>query len=443
MLSDIPTQVTAPGTCYIASPYGVTLAAYVVECVTGMDYVSYVTEHILTPLGMTHTVLDPTVDSATEQDAVGYKAAGGGQFDAERKWRRYSGLFPASGARSTAADLARWLELLLFGGNDAVLTGSARAELLVGLKNGVFSPAALGFVKQGPCYISRGTTGFFEAVLAFDPTAGLGALVLTNVTGSALCDFPARLCGAAPEIDELPTGELPDLKTFRGVYNIATGEVRTFVGRIAVMHEVTECSAGKDGSLYFGERRYTQIAPCVFADAEAGDGVPVLQFLLDEDGKVTAVVTAEGQTFVPLPFYYRTGLINALFGAMVTLSGLFLLMGIYGVYRWYSRRRYPAPDEEQSFRYVLPGILAAALALFVFIEALIAFRVGAAALSTVFFALSVVALLLGTCATVAYIVAFITSILDRKTHRRLALNAGLFVGYALLVYFWGLCYFGR
>ena len=42
LLSDIPTQVVAPGTCYIASPYGVTLAAYVIECVTGMDYVSYV-----------------------------------------------------------------------------------------------------------------------------------------------------------------------------------------------------------------------------------------------------------------------------------------------------------------------------------------------------------------------------------------------------------------
>ncbi len=443
LLSDIPEQVVAPGTCYITSPFGVTLAAYVVECVTGMDYVSYATEHILAPLGMTHTVLDPTVDSATERDAVGYKSVGGGQFDGERKWRRYSGLYPACGARSSAADLSLWLEFLLYGGRSDVLPDAYRAELFVGLKNGVFTPATPGFVKQGACYVSRGQTGFFAASLAFDPAAGQGALVLTNVGESKLTGFPAALCGAAASVDDLPEGDLIDLKKFRGAYNDATGEVRTFVGRIDVMHNVTDCTAEKDGFLHFGDKRYRQIAPGVFADADEDDGTAALQFLLDENGKVIAAVTAEGQTFVPLPFYYAKGIINALFGAMVTLSGVFLLMGVYGVFRWCTRRKDLEDEEEQSFRYVLPGILAAVLALFVFIEMLIAFRVGASALSTVFFALSVVALLLGTCTTVAYIVAFITSILDRKTHRRLALNAILFVLYALLVYFWGLCYFGR
>ena len=447
LLSDVPVQTVAPGTCYIASPYGVTLAAYVIECVTGMDYVSYATEHILTPLGMTHTVLNPTVDDATERDAVGYKSVGGGQFDGERKWRRYAGLYPAAGARSSAADLSLWLEFLLYGGRDDILPDAYREQLFVGLKNGVFTPATPGLEKQGACYISRGQTGFFAASVAFDLAAGQGALVLTNVSESELTGFPAALCGAAVTVDELPEGDLIELKKFRGVYNDATGEVRTFVGRIDVMHNVTECTAEKDGFLHFGERRYRQIAPGVFADADADDGTAVLQFLLDENGKVVAAVTAEGQTYVPLPFYYAKGMINALFGAMVTLSGMFLLMGIYGVYRWYTRRRRRRSEleeeEEESFRYVLPGILAAVLALFVFIEMLIAFRVGASALSTVFFALSVLALLLGTCATVAYIVAFVTSILDRKTHRRLALNAILFVLYALLVYFWGLCYFGR
>ena len=240
--SDVPEQVVAPGTCYIASPYGVTLAAYVIECVTGMDYVSYATEHILTPLGMSHTVLDPTVDSATERDAVGYKPADDGQFDAERKWRRYSGLYPAAGARSSAADLSLWLEFLLYGGRNDVLPDAYREQLFVGLKNGIFTPATPGFVKQGACYISRGQTGFFAASLAFDPAAGQGALVLTNVGESKLTAFPAALCGAAAVTEDLPEGELIELKKFRGAYNDATGEVRTFVGRIDVMHNVTECT---------------------------------------------------------------------------------------------------------------------------------------------------------------------------------------------------------
>lgn len=41
------------------SNWGTALAAYVVECISGEDYVSFVNQHIFVPLGMKHTSIDP------------------------------------------------------------------------------------------------------------------------------------------------------------------------------------------------------------------------------------------------------------------------------------------------------------------------------------------------------------------------------------------------
>ena len=59
-------------------------------------------------------------------------------------------------------------------------------------------------------------------------------------------------------------------------------------------------------------------------------------------------------------------------------------------------------------------------------------------LSSFYYAFAVLTLLLGTAATVAYLIAFVSTILDRKLHSRLAGTAFLFVAFVLLVYFFGL-----
>ncbi|HKM21355.1 MAG TPA: serine hydrolase domain-containing protein [Lachnospiraceae bacterium] len=52
-----PEQIYEPGTRVAYSNWGTGLAGYIVECVSGQDYVDYVQEHIFAPLGMEHTAI--------------------------------------------------------------------------------------------------------------------------------------------------------------------------------------------------------------------------------------------------------------------------------------------------------------------------------------------------------------------------------------------------
>lgn len=54
-----PAQVSRPGDVCAYSNYGAALAGYIVERVSGEDYCGYVHTHILDPLGMTRTAINP------------------------------------------------------------------------------------------------------------------------------------------------------------------------------------------------------------------------------------------------------------------------------------------------------------------------------------------------------------------------------------------------
>jgi CubicO group peptidase (beta-lactamase class C family) len=58
---NIPARVYPPGTVISYSNYGTTLAAVVVEDVTGVPFEQYLNEHILSPLSMTKTSLSDTM----------------------------------------------------------------------------------------------------------------------------------------------------------------------------------------------------------------------------------------------------------------------------------------------------------------------------------------------------------------------------------------------
>lgn len=54
-----PAQIYEPGTCTAYSNWGVALAAYIVECISGERFDDYVHEHIFKPLGMEQSALAP------------------------------------------------------------------------------------------------------------------------------------------------------------------------------------------------------------------------------------------------------------------------------------------------------------------------------------------------------------------------------------------------
>jgi len=74
----IPARIYPPGTVPAYSNYGASLAGYIVERVSGTPFDRYVEDHILTPLGMTHSTLrQPLPDALKAQMSSGYNLASG------------------------------------------------------------------------------------------------------------------------------------------------------------------------------------------------------------------------------------------------------------------------------------------------------------------------------------------------------------------------------
>jgi CubicO group peptidase (beta-lactamase class C family) len=113
LIQNQPHRLFAPGTVAAYSNYGVGLGSYIVQRVSGEPFEQYVAEHIFSPLGMSHsTFFQPPpkalenlpsqgYPSNTRQPAVGFE--------------RFSPV-GAGGLSSTAADMGRFGQALLNGG---------------------------------------------------------------------------------------------------------------------------------------------------------------------------------------------------------------------------------------------------------------------------------------------------------------------------------------
>ncbi|GFE79405.1 FmtA-like protein [Steroidobacter agaridevorans] len=101
----LPRRVFAPGSTVAYSNYGVTLAGYIVQRISGEPYERYMQSHILEPLGMTHsTFLQPVPESIAARPPQGYIAASQPASSFE-----FLGTPPSGALSSTGADMARFM----------------------------------------------------------------------------------------------------------------------------------------------------------------------------------------------------------------------------------------------------------------------------------------------------------------------------------------------
>lgn len=186
-----PKQVYAPGEHTAYSNWGAALAAYIVQRISGMDYVNYVHEHIFEPLHMEHTSISPTYgdnewvhDHRLKlkcYDSDGEPIGGAGLY--------YILLYPAGSAAGTIGDLAKFARALtpdekhptpLFK-KQATLKemetptgfyGSTDVEKnLHGLFASYYCIETLGH---------GGNTFGCSSMLQFDPVSGVGMVLATN-----------------------------------------------------------------------------------------------------------------------------------------------------------------------------------------------------------------------------------------------------------------------
>ena len=436
LLADVPAQVVMPDTVTHYSAFGISLAALVIECVTGASYEKFVQEEVLTPLGMSDTILRASANEVLKNAAIGYIYQADGSFAAAgNDGRSYAGLYPASGALSTASDLAQLFGWLL-SDNGPLLGNEAKQVLFSNSNGGLFDRGGMVLTVEGTRAALKAATAYFSLSLSLDMATDLAVLVLANVSSTALLDLPLTLAPLSSVSHPLPEGEMLDLKSLRGTYVTANAEYRTFVGRLNAATKRITVSVNEDGTLQMMDMRLVQIARGVFADANRDANQPVVRFLVNEDGEVSAIVTAEGEVFTALPFYLSRVPSTLLYGLLLLLTAWFLLGGLFSLLR-YVTDRYNADKTERAV-VLVPRLLAFFLALFVTIQLLVAYRMGIAALSSFYFAMRVMTLLAAIGATVAYIIGFVATMIDREIHRRIAYTGIMLVAFLFVIGFWGL-----
>ena len=160
-----------------------------------------------------------------------------------------------------------------------------------------------------------------------------------------------------------------------------------------------------------------------------------MQFLIDEKGDVTSLITADGTVYVSVPFWFSDPVAKLLFFAVLVFAVWFLFYGLFVVARYFAHR---GKEDSEGIFAALPGICTFFMSLTVLWQILLGVKNGYATLSSVYRALSVMALLFGIGGAVAFTAAFFTSLLNSKRLARTVRAAILFVIYALLTVFWGL-----
>ena len=190
-----PAQIHRPGEVYAYSNYGAAVAGYVIECITGQDYCSYVHEHIFEPLGMEHTALNPTHSDcpfvfAQRQRMHSYniftftsKASDlGTKLD-------YIPCYPAGSACGTIADMIRYGQALVDDSAPLFADPATQEAMLTG--TAFYGTSDIPMCCHGfwcteyavRTYGHTGGTTFGQADLEFDPVSKYGIAVMVNESG--------------------------------------------------------------------------------------------------------------------------------------------------------------------------------------------------------------------------------------------------------------------
>jgi CubicO group peptidase (beta-lactamase class C family) len=235
-----PRRVREAGSLPTYSNYGAGLAGEAISWVNGKPYQDIVEAEIIRPLGLSHTTFREPYPARPELPApmgqelaadvsTGYRWTGGGY--AAQKFEYVSQIAPAGAASSTAGDMARYMLMMLNGGqlDGATLYNATTAQGFrttlqssapgVGGWDNGFMEFALpgGFTGRG----HGGDTLWFHSILVTVPELNLGIFVTTNTdTGPKLTgELAQRIVGEfyAPPQD-LPRPGSAALAAERGVY---------------------------------------------------------------------------------------------------------------------------------------------------------------------------------------------------------------------------------
>ncbi|MCW5579966.1 MAG: beta-lactamase family protein [Luteimonas sp.] len=372
-----PRRVRAPGTFAVYSNYSVALLGALVAHVSGTDFDTLVERQLLQPAGMRLTTFREPLREGDPRNAgpafegrwsEGFQRTGGGFKPQAFEHIAHAG--PAGGASSTAADMGRYMRMLLRGGEldgVQVLSPSQHARLLGeplfrnapqvgGFSYGFFDNriGSLRVLGHG------GATSWFHSNMAVAPEAGVGVFISTNTdTGRR---FAAQFAEAVlqryfEQARVPPPGAAPegfDASRFAGSYSSKRSNYTS--AEKSLLSTTVQVEAADDGSLvisFGGESsRWVPEGGLVFREAE---GPGRIVFYEDGDGRIAGYDNALGHNV-----FERVGPLQRsdTLLAGLALAGAVSLLVLVGGWLRRGRRDQAAPASRRSAFWLYVSALA-------------------------------------------------------------------------------------
>ncbi|MBS0432498.1 MAG: beta-lactamase family protein [Proteobacteria bacterium] len=354
-----PKRVRVPGLHADYSNYSVVLLGAIVQQVSGEPFDAYVERHILVPLGMRHTTFReplaagdprrPPADMVPDW-SEGFRFVDGGF--AKQGFEYISNGAPAGAGSSDAADMARWMRMLLHGGalnGVQVLDPVTFREMVTPTWDNAPAVHAIAhgfFVGRYGRYTSLehgGDTIWFHSNMVVLPQAGIGVFVSTNTdTGSALADALPRLIfeqfvqGARAPYAPAPSTDFRKIAdTYSGTWLSGRRNYSTLEKGLSL--DILKTSITSDGHLVASangqSRQFVDVGRDVFRSIDDSDRI---QFLRDRRGRITGLASAYGHVV-----YDRANALDNPFTLLAALALLALICACALIGAW-GRRGRPA-----------------------------------------------------------------------------------------------------
>jgi CubicO group peptidase (beta-lactamase class C family) len=364
-----PARIFPPGTTPAYSNYATALAGYIVQRVSGQPFDDYIDEHILKPLGMTHsTFRQPLPDTLTPFMSKGYERA-----SQPAKPFEFVVAAPAGSSSVTATDISRFMIAHLQDGQyegaqilrpETAKLMHARAFANLPDMNGM----ALGFYEEtrnGHRIIGHGgDTQYFHSDLHLISDAGVGFFISYNSAGKgeirgreAVWDkFLDRYFPYEPPAGSAVASAAQDAQSVSGRYIVSRREETTILKPLNVVSEA-KVSQNKDGTISLDAfkdlngqaKKFREIAPLMFRDVNGQDRIA---FKRDDTGNLVLVVDFPFMVFQKA-LWYQNSVLNLplIVGALVILVLTLVLWPVAALIRWHYGKKLELSPQQKRLRF--------------------------------------------------------------------------------------------